>query len=68
LREVIDAKVEGREVVAPPEEEESPVINLMDALRQSVKRAKQPASKQRPPRKVAASRRELSPARRRKSS
>jgi DNA end-binding protein Ku len=39
LRDVIEAKVEGREVVAAPEEDEAPVINLMDALRQSVKRA-----------------------------
>ncbi len=67
LREVIEAKVEGREVVAPPEEEEAPVINLMDALRQSVARAKHETTK-RPPRKVAANHRELSPAKRRRKS
>jgi DNA end-binding protein Ku len=40
LREVIEAKVEGREVTVPPEEDETPLINLMDALRESVARAK----------------------------
>jgi DNA end-binding protein Ku len=43
LQEVIDAKVEGREVVAPPEEEAAPsgAIDLMAALRASVERARQ---------------------------
>jgi DNA end-binding protein Ku len=36
FKELIEAKVEGREVVAPPEEE-VPVINLMDALRRSLR-------------------------------
>jgi DNA end-binding protein Ku len=42
LQEVIDAKVEGREVVAPPEEEGAPAaaVDLMAALRASVERAK----------------------------
>jgi DNA end-binding protein Ku len=42
LQEVIDAKVEGREVVAPPEEEGPPAaaVDLMAALRASVERAK----------------------------
>ena len=41
LQEVIDAKVEGREVVAPPQEEEAPAaVDLMAALRASVERAK----------------------------
>ncbi|HWA98060.1 MAG TPA: Ku protein [Pirellulales bacterium] len=44
LREVIEAKIEGREVAAPPEDEEAPVINLMDALRQSVAKAKKGAA------------------------
>ena len=35
----IEAKVEGRELVAPEVNEEPEVINLMDALRQSVERA-----------------------------
>jgi non-homologous end joining protein Ku len=33
---LIDAKVEGREIAVPEEEEEPEVINLMDALRQSI--------------------------------
>ncbi len=43
LQEVIDAKVEGREVVGPPEEEAAPsgAIDLMAALRASVDRARQ---------------------------
>ena len=40
LKELIDAKVEGKEIVAPPQEDETPVINLMDALRKSVAQAK----------------------------
>jgi len=43
LQEVIDAKVEGREVVQPEEAEEAPAaaIDLMAALKASVERAKQ---------------------------
>jgi DNA end-binding protein Ku len=42
LQEVIDAKVEGREVVAPAEEEAAPApaVDLMAALRASVDRAR----------------------------
>jgi DNA end-binding protein Ku len=42
LQEVIDAKVEGREIVAPPEEEGAPpaAVDLMAALRASVERAR----------------------------
>ena len=41
LHELIEAKVAGDEIVAPePQEEPSEVINLMDALKQSVQRAK----------------------------
>lgn len=42
LQELIDAKVEGREVVAPDSEEAPKVINLMDAIRKSMKRIKTP--------------------------
>jgi len=45
LKELIEAKVAGKEIVAPPSEEEAPIINLMDALRQSVAKAKRPAKK-----------------------
>lgn len=42
LQKVIDAKVSGKEIVAPPEVEEAPsgAIDLMAALRASVERAK----------------------------
>jgi DNA end-binding protein Ku len=42
LQEVIDAKVEGREVVTPEETEEAPAaaVDLMAALKASVERAK----------------------------
>jgi DNA end-binding protein Ku len=42
LQEVIDAKIEGREVVAPEEAQEAPAaaIDLMAALKASVERAK----------------------------
>jgi DNA end-binding protein Ku len=36
LREIIDAKVEGREVVTPQVEAPPKVVNLMDALRKSL--------------------------------
>jgi len=36
VRELIDAKVEGREIVTPEAEDEPEVVNLMDALRRSV--------------------------------
>jgi DNA end-binding protein Ku len=36
LREIIDAKIEGREVVAPEIEAPPKVVNLMDALRRSL--------------------------------
>ena len=66
LTELINAKVEGKEVVAPPAEEEVPVINLMDALRQSLG-SKSAAKKAKPAKKMAASRRQAAP-RKRKSS
>jgi len=56
LTEVIEAKIAGQEVVAPPPEEEVQVVNLMDALRESVARAKAGGK---PPKKVAGSSREL---------
>ncbi len=36
VQQLIAAKVEGKEIVKAPRDEESPVINLMDALRKSV--------------------------------
>ncbi len=64
LQEVIDAKVEGREVVAPEETEEAPAaaVDLMAALKASVERAKKargeapatPIKKATPAKKTAA--------------
>jgi DNA end-binding protein Ku len=73
LKALIDAKVEGKELVAPPQVEEPQVINIMDALRQSVAKAKGEAkeagssSAARAARKVAAPR-PKSAARKRKTS
>jgi DNA end-binding protein Ku len=38
LRQIIDAKIEGREIVGPAEEAPPKVVNLMEALRQSLER------------------------------
>ena len=56
MTELVQAKVEGKEVVAPPDEEEPAVINLMDALKKSVAQVKKPKGKTtRPAPKAAAS-------------
>lgn len=39
LKELIEAKIEGKEIVAKPEESPEQVINLMDALKASVAQA-----------------------------
>jgi DNA end-binding protein Ku len=39
-RQLIDSKVEGKELVAPAPVEKPAVVNLMDALRMSMERAK----------------------------
>ncbi len=54
LRELIEAKVQGKEISIVPEEKPRPVINLMDALRESISQVKRPgrgkaASRQRRP-------------------
>lgn len=69
LTELINAKVEGKDVVAPPADEEVSVINLMDALKQSLGKAGKgdAAKKSKPAKKMAASRRQTAP-RKRKSS
>jgi DNA end-binding protein Ku len=36
VKELVKAKIEGREIVAPQEDEEPEVVNLMEALKQSV--------------------------------
>ena len=72
LTQLIEAKVEGREIVAPPAEEETTVINLMDALRKSVAQAKGGGKSKKaaetPPKKMAPSRRKKAATARRKTS
>ena len=51
LKQLIDAKVAGEQVMAAPEEEPAPVINLMEALQKSLQQAQEAAK---PPKKVAA--------------
>ena len=42
LKALIQSKIEGKEIIEPPQtEEEVPIINLMDALRKSVQKNKQ---------------------------
>jgi DNA end-binding protein Ku len=67
LTALIEAKIAGEEIVAPPREEEVPVINLMDALRESVARASR-GTAARPPKKLARSRRPGVAARRKRKS
>jgi len=54
LKELIEAKIAGKQVVASPAEEEPVVINLMEALQKSVAEAKA-ASKGKPAKLVAPS-------------
>jgi DNA end-binding protein Ku len=57
MTELIEAKVEGKDVVAPPAVEEPAVINLMDALKKSVAQVTRPEARgEKPARKMAASR------------
>jgi DNA end-binding protein Ku len=63
LKQVVEAKIAGKEVVAPPVSEQVQVLNLMDALKKSVAEAQaeakpaaaKPAEGERPPKLVAAS-------------
>ena len=54
MRELIEKKVAGEEIVAPSAEEPAHVINLMDALKQSLAKVQTP-SEAKLPKKVAAS-------------
>jgi DNA end-binding protein Ku len=72
LTKLIEAKVAGQEIVTPPVEQHAQVINLMDALKQSVEKLRPGAGKQvaRPPKKLAPSTRgrAAAPARKKKTS
>jgi DNA end-binding protein Ku len=68
LHELIDAKIKGRQIAAPAEEETPEVINLMDAIRKSMKQLKpKSASKDSPRKKSKPQRPVASAAHRRKS-
>jgi DNA end-binding protein Ku len=75
LTQLIEAKVAGKEIVAPPVHEHAQIINLMDALRQSVAQtqktgaAEAPAQAEtKPPKKMAGSTRKSDHAARKKKS
>jgi DNA end-binding protein Ku len=54
LTELVEAKVAGKEIVAPPVVEHAQVLNLMDALKQSVAQLG-PTPEAKPQKKVAPS-------------
>src|SRR5262249_3947927 len=69
LTQLIEAKVQGKEIVAVPQGEEPQVINLMDAIKASMQQIKVPeAAAEKPERKMAASKPARQPAAARKPS
>jgi DNA end-binding protein Ku len=44
LKQLIDAKVSGDEIVTPPDAKPAPVVNFMDALKASVREVRKPAA------------------------
>jgi DNA end-binding protein Ku len=69
LTQLIEKKVAGEEVVAPPIHEQAPIINLMDALKESLAKARkeEPEAAEKPPKKMAASARKPARSSKRKS-
>jgi DNA end-binding protein Ku len=55
LTQLIEKKVAGEEIVAPPVHEQAQIINLMDALRQSVAKVQGAEGAAKPAKKMAAS-------------
>lgn len=69
VRQLIESKVQGQQVVAAPQTEAQPqVVNLMDALKASLEQAKQAAAPAKPPRIPAPSIGQARQVRRRKTS
>jgi DNA end-binding protein Ku len=66
LTELVEAKVAGKEIVAPPAVAHTQVLNLMDALKQSVAQLG-PTPKAKPPKKTAPSQPAAKKARRKSS-
>jgi DNA end-binding protein Ku len=56
MTELIQKKVAGEEVVAPPVHEQAQIINIMDALKQSLAKVQvEPSAEEKPPKKMAPS-------------
>lgn len=68
LTALIEAKVAGKELVAPPAQQHAHIINLMDALKQSVASMQKGQEVEKPPQKIAPSKKERTPAVRKKKS
>jgi DNA end-binding protein Ku len=69
LAQLVEAKVAGKEIVAPPAQEHGHVINLMDALKQSVKNLQKGGEKdEKPAKKMAPSKKERTAVARKKKS
>jgi DNA end-binding protein Ku len=71
VRELIEAKVQGKQLVTPTPVEEPPIVNIMDALKRSMKEAgsaKKARAQSRPPVKSVARRLASRPAKKQKKS
>lgn len=68
LTELIEAKIAGKEIVAAPAPEQVGVINLMDALKQSLAKLESTETEEKPPRKMAPSKKEKTAGERKKKS
>jgi DNA end-binding protein Ku len=70
LTQLIEAKVQGKEIVTPPAEESAQIINLMEALRKSVAQVQptEEAAEAKPPKRMAKSAPKKPPAEKRKKS
>ena len=69
LTQLIEAKVAGKEIVAAQPQEHAHIINLMDALKQSVEKLQGSQGVEKPPKKMAPSKKAPSkPVRKKKSS
>jgi DNA end-binding protein Ku len=69
LTQLIEAKVSGKELVVPPPQEHAQIINLMDALKQSVAKLQgQEAEAAKPEPKMAPSKKKAAGERKKKSS
>jgi non-homologous end joining protein Ku len=68
---LIEAKVQGKQLVTPTPVEEPPIVNIMDALKRSMKEAsttKKARAQSRPPVKSVARRLASRPAKKQKKS